>query len=84
MKEKASLINELTEKVLNQLKDQNYMESSLMNYRRIYKRLRIFLIENGTDTYSKGNCSIIPRINKERRRSRTPTSQMKSHIRFVP
>lgn len=53
MKEQTLSMNELTEKVLDQLKDQNYMESTLTNYRRIYRRLHTFLIQHGRGAYSK-------------------------------
>ena len=43
---------ELKEAVLNQLKSQKYMDSTLTTYRRTYNRVHVFLNENGTDIYS--------------------------------
>ncbi len=43
---------ELAKKVLNQLKSQKYMDSTLVIYRRIYNRIHAFLNEHGTDVYT--------------------------------
>ena len=53
MKDKTYPICKLTEKVLGQLQAQNYMESSITNYRRFYMRLNKFLMQHSTDIYSK-------------------------------
>lgn len=43
---------ELANSVLNQLKSQKYMDSTLVIYRRIYSRIHAFLNEHGTDVYT--------------------------------
>ncbi len=43
---------ELAKNVLNQLKSQNYMDSTLIIYRRIYNRIHAFLNKHGTDMYT--------------------------------
>ena len=43
---------ELIEAVIDQLKSQKYMESTLIVYRRTYNRLHAFLNKEGTDTYT--------------------------------
>ncbi len=43
---------ELANSVLNQLKSQKYMDSTLVIYRRIYNRIHVFLDKHGTDVYT--------------------------------
>ena len=43
---------ELMNEVINQLKSWQYMDSTLITYRRIYKRILAFLAEHGTDVYT--------------------------------
>jgi site-specific recombinase XerD len=45
-------IGELTNKVLVQLKEQNYMDSSLANYSRLYRRVITFMDERGFTEYT--------------------------------
>lgn len=47
------LFNELMKAVLNQLKSQQYMDSALTTYRRIYNRIHVFLNQHGTDIYTQ-------------------------------
>ena len=42
----------LSENVIVQLKQLNYKETSLDNYRRVYKRLQSFLTENNYTSYT--------------------------------
>ena len=44
--------DELMKAVLEQLKSQKYMDSTLTVYRRTYKRIHIFLNHHGTDIYT--------------------------------
>ena len=43
---------ELMNVVINQLKSWKYMDSTLIIYRRIYKRIQALLAEHGTDVYT--------------------------------
>ena len=52
MSQMAVPFNELMEGVLDQLRNKGYMESTLIVYRRIYTRVRAFLVECGTDIYT--------------------------------
>ena len=52
MKSNTVTFEELASNVINQLKSQKYMDSSLVIYRRIYSRVHVFLNEQGTDVYS--------------------------------
>ena len=52
MRNNAVPFNELADNVLNQLKSQKYMDSTLVIYRRIYNRIHAFLKEHGTDVYT--------------------------------
>ena len=44
--------DELMKAVLEQLKSQKYMDSTLTVYRRTYNRIHIFLNHHGTDIYT--------------------------------
>lgn len=44
--------NELVDCVIVQLKEQNYMESTLTIYRRIYNRIRSLMQQRGTEVYT--------------------------------
>lgn len=44
--------SELVNSVLNQLKSQKYMDSTLVVYQRIYNRIHVFLNNHGTDVYT--------------------------------
>lgn len=44
--------DELMKAVLEQLKSQKYMDSTLIVYRRTYNRIHIFLNHHGTDVYT--------------------------------
>ena len=44
--------DDLMKAVLEQLKSQKYMDSTLTVYRRTYKRIHIFLNHHGTDIYT--------------------------------
>ena len=44
--------DELMKAVLEQLKSQKYMDSTLTLYRRTYNRIHIFLNHHGTDIYT--------------------------------
>lgn len=52
MDNKAIPFAELMNAVLDQLRFQRYMESTLTDYRRIYNRIHVFLSEHGTDIYT--------------------------------
>ena len=52
MRNNAVPFEELANNVLNQLKSQKYMDSTLVIYRRIYSRIHAFLNEHGTDVYT--------------------------------
>lgn len=43
---------ELTDKVLEQLRSQNYMDSTLMIYKQTYIRIHVFLSQNGMEFYT--------------------------------
>ena len=43
MKQENICFNELCEAVLNQLRNQNYMDSTLTTYKRFYNRLYAFI-----------------------------------------
>ena len=45
--------SELIERVLNQLRELGYKDSTLAVYRRTYNRVRAFIKQRGTDYYSK-------------------------------
>ena len=53
MTENVLSFNDLTEQVLNQLKDHGYMESTLKVYQRTYNRVHVFINHQGTDFYSE-------------------------------
>lgn len=53
MKDKKKLsFQELIEAVLDQLKSQNYMNSTLTVYRRTYNRVHTFLMQHDTEVYT--------------------------------
>ena len=52
MAEKTLNFNRLSDCVINQLKKQNYMDSTLMVYRRIYNRIHSLMKKLGTETYT--------------------------------
>ena len=45
-------INELINRVMMQLKEQHYMESTLIVYKRIYHRIKEFMLQNDYQNYS--------------------------------
>ena len=45
--------SELKENVLLQLKNENYLESTLANYRRFYNRIERFMEWKGVENYSE-------------------------------
>ena len=49
MKQRNIGFDELCEAVLNQLKSQGYMDSTLTVYRRFYNRVHAFIDERGPD-----------------------------------
>lgn len=51
--QKNLTFEELSEGVLNQLRDQKYMESTLTVYRRTFNRIHAFMSRLGTDVYTK-------------------------------
>lgn len=53
MTENIIPFDELMQQVLEQLKNQGYMDSTLADYRRIYNRVHKFINQLGTDTYTK-------------------------------
>ena len=53
MTEKDYCFGELTDRVLDQLREQGYMDSTLTVYRRIYNRVHALIKQRGTDYYSK-------------------------------
>ena len=53
MAERIIPFNELQEQVLDQLRDQGYMESTLTTYRRFYNRLHVFIHQCGTSIYTE-------------------------------
>lgn len=52
MKSNVAPFPDLVDEVLNQLKSQKYMASTIEVYRRIYNRIHVFLNEHGTDSYT--------------------------------
>ena len=52
MAEKTLNFHKLSDCVINQLKKQNYMDSTLMVYRRIYNRIYSLMKKLGTETYT--------------------------------
>lgn len=52
MKAKKLSFQELMEAVLDQLKSQKYMDSTLTVYRRTYNRVHTFLIQHDTEVYT--------------------------------
>lgn len=52
MTKNAIPFNELMQQVLEQLKNQGYMDSTLDVYRRIYNRIHVFINQQGTDIYT--------------------------------
>ena len=52
MTQKAVSFNELMEGVLDQLRANGYMESTITIYRRTYTRIRVFLNRFDTDFYT--------------------------------
>lgn len=44
--------NDLVDKVIDQLKNQGYMNSTLTVYRRTYNRIHEFINAQGTDSYT--------------------------------
>ena len=53
MAERIIPFNELQEQVLDQLRGQGYMESTLTTYRRFYNRLHVFIRQCGTSIYTE-------------------------------
>ena len=53
MEQKNFCFDELSEQVLDQLRNQGYMESTLTIYRRFYNRVHAFINTHGTDTYTE-------------------------------
>lgn len=53
MTENTIPFDELMQQVLEQLKNQGYMDSTLAFYRRIYNRVHVFINQLGTDIYTK-------------------------------
>lgn len=47
MQERSNQFYELTEKVIQQLQEHNYLESTVTNYRRFYKRVEKFMSGKG-------------------------------------
>ncbi|MCR5684256.1 MAG: tyrosine-type recombinase/integrase [Lachnospiraceae bacterium] len=52
MSQRTQPFGELIDAVIDQLKSQKYMESTLIVYRRTYNRLHSFLNDEGTDAYT--------------------------------
>ncbi len=52
MTQKTVPFNELTESVLDQLKNKGYMESTLTVYRRTYNRVQAFISQSGEKIYT--------------------------------
>ena len=52
-KQENIYFNELCEAVLNQLRTQSYMDSTLTTYKRFYNRLHAFINERDSDVYTK-------------------------------
>ena len=52
MAEKTLNFHKLSDCVINQLKKQNYMDSTLMVYRRIYNRIYSLMKKLGIETYT--------------------------------
>ncbi len=44
--------SELSERVIEQLREHGYMDSTLVTYRRFFNRIHVFINQLGTDTYS--------------------------------
>lgn len=55
MTKKNICFDELCEQVLEQLRNQGYMESTLTVYRRFYNRIHTFINASGTDIYTEEN-----------------------------
>lgn len=53
MTENTIPFSELMKQVLEQLKNQGYMDSTLAVYRRTYNRVHVFINQLGTDIYTK-------------------------------
>lgn len=53
MAKKNVCFDELCKQVLEQLKNQGYMESTLIAYRRIYNRMNLFINASGSDIYTE-------------------------------
>ena len=53
MKQKVIPFDELRDQVLELLKSERYMDSTLTVYRRTYNRIHVFLNQNGTDFYTR-------------------------------
>lgn len=52
MQERSNQFYELTEKVIQQLQEHNYLESTVTNYRRFYKRVEKFMSGKGIAKYT--------------------------------
>lgn len=52
MAERTLNFTELSDGVISQLKEQNYMDSTLTVYRRIYNRVYLLMKKLGTETYT--------------------------------
>ena len=53
MTENTIPFDELMQQVLEQLKNQGYLDSTLAFYRRTYNRVHVFINQLGTDIYTK-------------------------------
>lgn len=53
MEVNISVFSNVTEKILKQLREQNYKEISLVNYQRIYARLYTFMSQNSIKVYTE-------------------------------
>lgn len=52
MQERSIPFCELVEKVIQQLQEHNYLESTVTNYRRFYKRVEKFMSRSGIAEYT--------------------------------
>ena len=52
MESNVMSFSELAEAVINQLKSEKYLDSTVINYRRTYNRIHVFLQQSGTDEYT--------------------------------
>ena len=53
MEVSITAISNVTENILKQLREQNYKETSLANYQRIYTRLYTFMSQNSIEVYNE-------------------------------